>query len=32
VNEFLNSTEADLRALSDAITHYYFSHAELRVT
>jgi uncharacterized alpha-E superfamily protein len=31
VNELLNSTEGDLRALSDAITHFYFSHAELRV-
>lgn len=31
VYELLNSTEEDLRALSDAITHFYFSHAELRV-
>jgi hypothetical protein len=31
VNELLHSTEEDLRALSDAITHFYFSHAELRV-
>jgi len=31
VNELLSSTEGDLRALSDAITHFYFSHAELRV-
>ena len=31
VNQLLDSTEDDLRALSDAITHFYFSHAELRV-
>jgi uncharacterized circularly permuted ATP-grasp superfamily protein/uncharacterized alpha-E superfamily protein len=31
VNGLLSSTEGDLRALSDAITHFYFSHAELRV-
>jgi uncharacterized circularly permuted ATP-grasp superfamily protein/uncharacterized alpha-E superfamily protein len=30
VNELLTSTEVDLRALSDAITRFYFSHAELR--
>ena len=32
VNALLDSTEDDLRALSDAITHFYFSHAELRVS
>jgi uncharacterized alpha-E superfamily protein len=30
-NELLDSIEEDLRALSDAISHFYFSHAELRV-
>jgi uncharacterized alpha-E superfamily protein len=30
VNELLDSTEDNLRALSDAITRFYFSHAELR--
>jgi uncharacterized circularly permuted ATP-grasp superfamily protein/uncharacterized alpha-E superfamily protein len=30
VNELIDSTETDLRALSDAITRFYFSHAELR--
>jgi uncharacterized circularly permuted ATP-grasp superfamily protein/uncharacterized alpha-E superfamily protein len=30
VRELLDSTEADLHALSDAITLFYFSHAELR--
>jgi len=29
--DLLGSIEADLRALSDTLTHYYFSHAELRV-
>jgi uncharacterized circularly permuted ATP-grasp superfamily protein/uncharacterized alpha-E superfamily protein len=29
---FLASIEEDLRACSDAITYYYFSHAELRVS
>jgi hypothetical protein len=27
----LGSIEDDLRALSEAITYFYFSHAELRV-
>jgi uncharacterized circularly permuted ATP-grasp superfamily protein/uncharacterized alpha-E superfamily protein len=31
VSQLLDSTEDDLRALSDAITHFYFSHGELRV-
>jgi hypothetical protein len=31
VYDLLNATEVDLRALSDVITHFYFSHAELRV-
>jgi len=31
VNTLLDSTGDDLRALSDAITRFYFSHAELRV-
>jgi uncharacterized alpha-E superfamily protein len=30
VHELLDSTEVDLHALSDAITRFYFSHAELR--
>jgi len=30
VHELLDSTEADLHTLSDAITRFYFSHAELR--
>jgi hypothetical protein len=28
----LGSIEDDLKALSDAVTHFYFSHAELRVS
>ena len=28
----LRAFEDDLRALSDAITHFYFSHAELRIS
>jgi uncharacterized circularly permuted ATP-grasp superfamily protein/uncharacterized alpha-E superfamily protein len=28
----LQSLDDDLRALSDAITHFYFSHAELRIS
>jgi hypothetical protein len=28
----LDSIDRDLRALSDVITYYYFSHAELRVS
>jgi hypothetical protein len=31
MNELLDSIDDDLRALSDAISHFYFSHAELRV-
>jgi uncharacterized alpha-E superfamily protein len=31
VDALLDSIDDDLRALSDAITHFYFSHAELRV-
>lgn len=30
--EFLDSLEEDLRALSDTISYYYFSHAEQRVS
>jgi len=30
--EFLDSIEEDLRALSDTISYYYFSHAEQRVS
>jgi hypothetical protein len=30
--ELLRSIDEDLRALSDTITFYYFSHAELRVS
>ena len=30
--ERLVSIEQDLRALSDTITHFYFSHAEQRVS
>jgi uncharacterized circularly permuted ATP-grasp superfamily protein/uncharacterized alpha-E superfamily protein len=32
VTALLGSIEADLRALSEAITYFYFSHAELRVS
>ena len=32
LNAMLVSVEDDLRACSDAITYYYFSHAELRVS
>ncbi|HEV8318155.1 MAG TPA: circularly permuted type 2 ATP-grasp protein [Vicinamibacterales bacterium] len=32
VTRLLNAIERDLRALSDVITYYYFSHAELRVS
>ena len=28
----VDSLEGDLRSLSDAITHFYFSHAELRIS
>jgi uncharacterized alpha-E superfamily protein len=28
----IDSLEGDLRSLSDAITHFYFSHAELRIS
>ena len=32
VTGLLGSIEEDLRTLSDAITYFYFSHAELRVS
>ncbi len=32
IDERLGAIEDDLKALSDAITYYYFSHAELRVS
>ena len=32
VDTYLASMDDDLKALSDAITYYYFSHAELRVS
>jgi uncharacterized alpha-E superfamily protein len=32
VIESLGSIEDDLRALSDALTYFYFSHADLRVS
>jgi uncharacterized alpha-E superfamily protein len=32
VTRLLDAVERDLRALSDVITYYYFSHAELRVS
>jgi uncharacterized circularly permuted ATP-grasp superfamily protein/uncharacterized alpha-E superfamily protein len=32
VGSYLESMDGDLKALSDAITYYYFSHAELRVS
>jgi len=32
LTELLGSIEQDMRALSDAITYFYFSHAELRVS
>ena len=32
VTALLGSIEDDLRALSEAITYFYFSHAELRVS
>jgi uncharacterized alpha-E superfamily protein len=32
VDSCLGSMDGDLKALSDAITYYYFSHAELRVS
>ena len=32
VTRLLDAIERDLRALSDVITYYYFSHAELRVS
>jgi len=32
IDAYLESMDDDLQALSDAITYYYFSHAELRVS
>jgi uncharacterized alpha-E superfamily protein len=32
IDSYLGSIDDDLKALSDAITYYYFSHAELRVS
>jgi hypothetical protein len=32
IDSCLSRIDDDLKALSDAITYYYFSHAELRVS
>ena len=32
LDELLGSMDDDLQAMSDAITYFYFSHAELRVS
>ena len=32
LDRLLESIEDDLKAMSDAVTHFYFSHAELRVS
>ena len=32
LTNLLTAVEDDLRACSDAITYYYFSHSELRVS
>ena len=32
LNELLTGIEAHLRLLSDTISYYYFSHAELRIS
>jgi hypothetical protein len=32
LDRLLESIEDDLKAMSDAVTYFYFSHAELRVS